>query len=369
MTAPSYRLNVISVFLFSVFLIIFFSVSVSAQVPGVSFGGGEYAAPPPSSTPATPESGSNIDRNFGTGAAHGDYCRRIRRRLLAGEPNPKDKADYDVCSLQLIQYCTKLGSGSRGKSAQITKGCYKDLMGFKDCSQSSSGSPSGGGAEAQAKACNDENRTICMRQASPLLNDKCLSAAGIAPRPSEPGGGEPGGGDGEGGSDPTDPATDEPGAPTDEGENAEHPLTKQHSVCDKGEGSEDDGQLTEKVIKDGEHAGETELGCARKLEQDKCAQAAFGPLKDLTCSDPDGGLEGNSIVKMLKLAVQVTAVGVGIIITGVLATAGIQYASARGNPQAIAGAKTKILAALGGLAIYLLFATLVNFLIPGGIIG
>jgi len=95
----------------------------------------------------------------------------------------------------------------------------------------------------------------------------------------------------------------------------------------------------------------------------------FWAVKDLTCSDPDAGLEGNSIVKMLKLAVKVTAVGVGIIISGVLATAGLQYAAARGNPQAISGAKNKILAALGGLAIYLLFAALVNFLIPGGIIG
>jgi hypothetical protein len=121
--------------------------------------------------------------------------------------------------------------------------------------------------------------------------------------------------------------------------------------------------------KTGQLSAGDEQSCARKLEKDKCAEAAFGPLKDLTCNDPDGGLEGNSIVKMLKLAVKVIAVGVGIIITGVLATAGIQYAAARGNPQAISGAKNKILAALGGLAIYLLFAALVNFLIPGGIIG
>jgi hypothetical protein len=358
MTAPSYRLNVISVFLSSVFLIVLLSMSVSAQVPGVQLGGGQYATPPSSSTPAAPKSGSNIDKNFGVSEKTASACRAIRSRILAEKTKTGDKKKYETCAWQLIGYCEGISSASKG-SVQAND-CYHQLFGVSKCT-------SDRGASA---GCVSAANVICMKQISPSLISVCLKSTGVGPStaapvdPAAPGGGDAGGGDAGG-----DTAAEEPAGPTDEGEKAEHPLTKQHSVCDKGEGSENDGQLTNSIIKDGEHKGESELGCARKLEKDKCAEAAFGPLKDLTCNDPDGGLEGNSIVKMLKLAVKVIAVGVGIIITGVLATAGIQYAAARGNPQAISGAKNKILAALGGLAIYLLFAALVNFLIPGGIIG
>lgn len=294
--------------------------------------------------PTTSGPSGKVDKNFGVGEKTANDCRAIRSRLLAQKPKKDDAKKYETCAWKLIAYCTNIPNVSKG-SIQ-TESCYHQLFGVEKCT-SDRGSSAG---------CVAASNVTCMKQVSKVLISACLASTGVGPGTTDPiTSPTPGGGGEDSGGGATTPEGDDPAGPEDEGEKAVHPLTKQHSVCDKD--------------KDGSLAAGDEQSCARKLEQDKCAQAAFGPLKDLTCSDPDAGLEGNSIVKMLKLAVKVTAVGVGIIISGVLGIAGIQYASARGNPQAIAGAKTKILAALGGLAIYLLFAALVNFLIPGGIIG
>ena len=79
-------------------------------------------------------------------------------------------------------------------------------------------------------------------------------------------------------------------------------------------------------------------------------------------------IENNAIVAMLRLILRFFAVAIGVVVTGVLALAGIQYASARGNPQGIAAAKGRIFKAVTALMLYVLGASILNFIVPGGIL-
>lgn len=77
---------------------------------------------------------------------------------------------------------------------------------------------------------------------------------------------------------------------------------------------------------------------------------------------------GNPLIEQFNKIVQFLTIGVGVMITIVVIIGGIQYSSARNNPQAVAAARKKIASALIAFVAYMLLWVFLQYLIPGGII-
>lgn len=83
----------------------------------------------------------------------------------------------------------------------------------------------------------------------------------------------------------------------------------------------------------------------------------------------DGDIATNPIIVLLKTALRFMAVGVGIVVVASIVIAGIQYSASQGNPQIAAEAKKRLLNAVIGLVMFIFAMALLNFLVPGGVIG
>lgn len=91
-------------------------------------------------------------------------------------------------------------------------------------------------------------------------------------------------------------------------------------------------------------------------------------------SDPciakgNGSIDSNPILTLMKLVLQVASAGVGLVVAIMIIVAGIQYTSAQGNPQLVQAAKQRLTNAIIGLAMYILAFALLNYLVPGNLIG
>jgi hypothetical protein len=82
---------------------------------------------------------------------------------------------------------------------------------------------------------------------------------------------------------------------------------------------------------------------------------------DLGCSTT-----GNPISDLFFAIVRLLADGVGLIIVGSTIFAGIQFATARDNPEAAQKARGRIQSNIFALIMYLFAFALINFLVPGG---
>jgi hypothetical protein len=69
----------------------------------------------------------------------------------------------------------------------------------------------------------------------------------------------------------------------------------------------------------------------------------------------------NPLIKFLS-----AAVGIAVVISIVIG--GIQYSSARDDPQAVGAAKKRITNAIFALIVYMFLFALLNFIIPGGLL-
>jgi len=86
---------------------------------------------------------------------------------------------------------------------------------------------------------------------------------------------------------------------------------------------------------------------------------------------PDGGRldAGNcQIIKYITDGIKILSAAVGIVVVIMIAVGGVQYSSARDNPQAVAAAKGRIINAILALVAYLFMFSLLQYLIPGGVI-
>lgn len=87
-----------------------------------------------------------------------------------------------------------------------------------------------------------------------------------------------------------------------------------------------------------------------------------GPTQQLS-----GTLKNNPIVKDLNVVVNFLSAAVGIVVVGMLITAGIQYSMAGGSSDAVSKAKGRITNALLALAVYLLLFGFLQWIVPGGL--
>jgi hypothetical protein len=74
----------------------------------------------------------------------------------------------------------------------------------------------------------------------------------------------------------------------------------------------------------------------------------------------------NPIVDMAFAIFRVLAAGVGLVVTGSIIVAGIQYSASRGNPQATQAAIARVTNSVVALLIYIFMFAIANFLVPGG---
>jgi hypothetical protein len=75
---------------------------------------------------------------------------------------------------------------------------------------------------------------------------------------------------------------------------------------------------------------------------------------------------GNPITDMLFAVIRLLSAGVGIVVVASVIVAGIQFSTARSDPQAAGSAIGRIRASVIALLIYIFAYALLNFLIPGG---
>ncbi|MCA9350773.1 hypothetical protein KC874_03725 [Candidatus Saccharibacteria bacterium] len=96
-------------------------------------------------------------------------------------------------------------------------------------------------------------------------------------------------------------------------------------------------------------------------------------VRDYRCqADANGNytqdcIEENPIVKWLNILINLVAgiIGVGAIL--MVIWGGIQYITARDNPQAVAAAKQKIINVVIGIAAFIFMWAFLNWLVPGGV--
>jgi hypothetical protein len=85
--------------------------------------------------------------------------------------------------------------------------------------------------------------------------------------------------------------------------------------------------------------------------------------EDVGCSD----LNKNPIIIFMKVVINVLSAGIGVILVGMVVFRGIQYQTARDNPQVTAAAIKGIWQVLLALLFYVFSYALLNFLVPGGL--
>lgn len=78
--------------------------------------------------------------------------------------------------------------------------------------------------------------------------------------------------------------------------------------------------------------------------------------------------QGNPILDMTFGIIRFLSAGVGIVIVGSMVVAGIQYTSARGDPNASAKAKGRIQSNVIALLIFIFAYAILNYVIPGAVL-
>lgn len=83
----------------------------------------------------------------------------------------------------------------------------------------------------------------------------------------------------------------------------------------------------------------------------------------------NGGIDDNPIINLLRIVLKVATAGVGLVVAAMIVVAGIQYSTSQGNPQRTVAAKQRLINALIGLLMFIFATAILNYVVPGGIIG
>ena len=97
------------------------------------------------------------------------------------------------------------------------------------------------------------------------------------------------------------------------------------------------------------------------------AESCGGTKTQLISCDSKGGTA--AIGDLIKIAVTVMTILIGIVATGGIAYGAILYASARDNQAQVSNARTIIRNVIIGVILYGFTIAIINWLIPGGVIG
>ncbi len=120
-----------------------------------------------------------------------------------------------------------------------------------------------------------------------------------------------------------------------------------------------DGSGPSVIIRNAQE-GETPTGdLPERSDIDTDCETAVGETLDRT---------NCKIIDYLVIFIQVLSGLVGLVIIGVMIIGGIQYSTARGNPQAVAAAIQRITNAVLALVVFLFAFALLQWLVPGGVL-
>lgn len=87
------------------------------------------------------------------------------------------------------------------------------------------------------------------------------------------------------------------------------------------------------------------------------------------CNDPNGINEDNcGIIRYLVIFINVLSAVVGLVVVGSIIYGGIQYSMAGSDPQKVSEAKRRIRNAVIALMFFLFMFSLLNYLVPGGVL-
>ncbi len=93
------------------------------------------------------------------------------------------------------------------------------------------------------------------------------------------------------------------------------------------------------------------------------------PFTGNHCVAIGGDLQNNGIIQVLKAVLGFLAGGIGIAVVGGIVYGGFLFMTARGNAAQVQQGETVIRDAVIGLLAFLGMAAVLNFIIPGGILG
>ena len=82
----------------------------------------------------------------------------------------------------------------------------------------------------------------------------------------------------------------------------------------------------------------------------------------------NGSTQQNPIVQWLVFGINVISALIGLGAILMIIVAGIEYSSAGDNAQSVQSAKKKITNVFIGIAVYVAFYSIMNWLIPGGVL-
>jgi hypothetical protein len=105
------------------------------------------------------------------------------------------------------------------------------------------------------------------------------------------------------------------------------------------------------------------LADQKEICYDKCKLS--GASNDPGCSD----ISKNPIYVYMKNIINIMTVGVAIVVVLMIVIRGLQYSWARDNAQKTTEAKDGIVNAIVAILLYIFAYAILNFLIPGGLIG
>lgn len=92
------------------------------------------------------------------------------------------------------------------------------------------------------------------------------------------------------------------------------------------------------------------------------------PAGSNNCQDAKITSSNCGIVKYLLIFIRLLTGLVGVAVVGSIIVGGIQYTTAADDPQAIAKAKSRIYSAILALIVFIFFFSLLQWLVPGGVI-
>jgi hypothetical protein len=117
------------------------------------------------------------------------------------------------------------------------------------------------------------------------------------------------------------------------------------------------------------NARQAEAFCAGNVSDEEAAVAAEQKAQaHITCDEVNVSADTCPIFTRYVIpAINALSGVVGVVIIIMVAWGGVQYASARDNPQQAAAAKDHIRNALIALVIYIFMVAFLNWVVPGGV--
>lgn len=108
--------------------------------------------------------------------------------------------------------------------------------------------------------------------------------------------------------------------------------------------------------------------CSNLFNAQSCVKVALPIVSGGSTCVNNSSAQGGAIIVYLREVLQLMSSAVGIVIMLMLVIAGIQYITSTGNPSLVGAAKKRIINALTALFLFLFMTTLLQFIVPGGIL-